>query len=183
MLSQPRLRPPYTFHIEILICAHGLGDVGHDSAGADLVEADALIGVLESCSAHETGCAALGSRIGAAAGDLLRHGVRGGDDGGFMVEEVTDTGPEHVHNAGHIYGDDLLPDLVLNDTLTGGALHIFPEAELNAQRAELEAEAAAMAARQGCTVEMIRGFFGPDLAMLERDVKTKKAEDWIAAQQ
>jgi len=99
------------------------------------------------------------------------------------------------------------------DTLTGGALHIFPEAELEAQRAELEklayfevkqelvlkdiveqqrfsvtkeeleAEAAAMAARQGCTVEMIQSFFGENLAMLERDVKMKKAEDWICAQQ
>lgn len=98
------------------------------------------------------------------------------------------------------------------DTLTGGALHIFPEAELEAQRAELEklayievkqelvlkdiverqqfavtkeeleAEAAAMAMRQGCGIEMIRGFFGENLAMLERDVKLKKAEDWICRQ-
>jgi len=98
------------------------------------------------------------------------------------------------------------------DALTGGAFHPFPEAELAEQREELEklahfevkqelvireiierqqftvskeeleAEAAAMAVRQGCTVEMIRGFFGADLAMLERDVKTKKAEEWICEQ-
>ena len=98
------------------------------------------------------------------------------------------------------------------DALTGGAFHPFPEAELAEQREELEklayfevkqelvikdiierrqfsaskeeleTEAAAMAARQGCTVEMIRSFFGADLAMLERDVKIKKAEDWICEQ-
>ena len=98
------------------------------------------------------------------------------------------------------------------DALTGGGLHPFPEAELAEQREELEklayyevkqelvikdiierrqfsvtkeeleSEAEAMAARQGCTVEMIRGFFGADLAMLERDVKTKKAEEWICEQ-
>lgn len=98
------------------------------------------------------------------------------------------------------------------DALTGGGLHPFPEMELAEQREELEklahfevkqelvikdiierqqfkvskeeleAEAAAMAVRQGCTVEMIRSFFGADLAMLERDVKIKKAEDWICEQ-
>lgn len=49
-------------------------------------------------------------------------------------------------------------------------------------KAELEAEAEAMAARQGTTVEMIKSFFGEDLAMLERDVKITKAMNWIEEQ-
>jgi len=98
------------------------------------------------------------------------------------------------------------------DALTGGELHLNPGAELEAQRKELlklaeyevkqelvikdviakvgfsvsreelEAEAQAMAVRQNCTLEMIRSFFGDDLAMLERDVKIRKAEDWICTQ-
>lgn len=98
------------------------------------------------------------------------------------------------------------------EALSGGELHLDPRGELEAQRAELEklalfeakeelvikdviakegfsvtkeeleAEAEAMAVRQNCTVEMIRGFFGADLAMLERDVKIRKAEDWICEQ-
>ena len=98
------------------------------------------------------------------------------------------------------------------EALSGGDYHPDPRGELEAQRPqlerladlevkqelvlkdiiakqnfvvtkeELEAEAAAMAMRQGCGIEMIRGFFGEDLAMLERDVKLKKAEDWICRQ-
>lgn len=98
------------------------------------------------------------------------------------------------------------------DTLTGGRHHIFPQAELEAQREELlhaayfeaksplvlrnviaeqnftvskeelEAEAEAMAKRQNATIEMIKTFFGEDLAMLERDVKERKAIDWIYSQ-
>ncbi|MBQ2895107.1 MAG: hypothetical protein IJE26_00180 [Oscillospiraceae bacterium] len=98
------------------------------------------------------------------------------------------------------------------EALSGGEFHLDPRGELEAQRpqlerlaylevkqelvlkdvaarqnftvtrAELEAEAAAMAERQGCSVELIRSFFGEDLAMLERDVKRKKAEDWICEQ-
>ena len=95
------------------------------------------------------------------------------------------------------------------DTLTGGQPHLFVEMELEQQmddmraaalyeaksdlvmkellnrhgftatKEELEAEAAAMAERQSTTVDMIKGFFGEDLAMLERDVKERKAMDWV----
>lgn len=95
------------------------------------------------------------------------------------------------------------------DTLTGGRPHIFARMELEQQadelrkaafyeaksdlvmkallkqhgftvtREELEVEAAAMAQRQNSTVEMIKNFFGEDLAMLERDVKERKAVDWV----
>lgn len=98
------------------------------------------------------------------------------------------------------------------EALSGGGLHPFPEMELAKQqeelvklavfeakqelvikdviakegfsvtKEELEAEAEAMAVRQNCTVEMIRSFFGSDLAMLERDAKIRKAEDWICEQ-
>ena len=98
------------------------------------------------------------------------------------------------------------------DTLTGGDHHLFPTAELEAQmedlqklavyevksdlvmkavlaeqnfevtKDELEAEAAAMAERQSTTMAMIKLFFGEDLAMLERDVKERKAKDWVYEQ-
>lgn len=95
------------------------------------------------------------------------------------------------------------------DTFTGGQPHLFVEMELEqrmddmraaalyeaksdlvmkellnrhgftATKEELEAEAAAMAERQRATVDMIKDFFGEDLAMLERDVKERKAMDWV----
>lgn len=98
------------------------------------------------------------------------------------------------------------------DTLTGGSYHFNARAELAEQeeelravarlevksglvmkallaehqftvtKEELEAEAAAMAQRQNTTVEMIQGFFGADLAMLERDVKERKVIDWVCEQ-
>ena len=46
-------------------------------------------------------------------------------------------------------------------------------------REELEVEAEAMAQRQNTSVEMIKSFFGEELAMLETDVKQRKAMDWI----
>lgn len=98
------------------------------------------------------------------------------------------------------------------DTLTSGQLHLNPGAELAEQEKELreaaryeakselvlkaviakqgftvspeelEAEAAAMAQRQNATVEQLKLFFGEELAMLERDVKERKAVDWIYQQ-
>ena len=98
------------------------------------------------------------------------------------------------------------------DTLTGGGLHLFPQAELDAlkeefyqaayyeakydlvmkaiiteqnftvTREDLDAEAVAMAERQNTTVDMIKTFFGENLSMLERDVKERKALDWIYIQ-
>jgi len=98
------------------------------------------------------------------------------------------------------------------DTLTGGPLHLNAGAELRGKadelratafyeakselvlealiaeygfsvtREELEAEASAMAERQNATVEQIMMFFGEDLHMLERDLKERKAVDWIYTQ-
>lgn len=98
------------------------------------------------------------------------------------------------------------------DTLTGGRLHLNPWGELEemkeelyqaafyeaksdlvmkdiiakqnfiVSKEELEAEAEAMAQRQNCSVDMVRRFFGNDLAMLEGDVKRQKAEKWILTQ-
>lgn len=95
------------------------------------------------------------------------------------------------------------------DTLTSGRHHFDPEGELeemkdeleeaayyeakydlvirdiiarenfSVTREELEEEARAMAQRQNSTLEMIYRFFGKDLAMLEKDVKRRKAEQWI----
>ena len=62
-------------------------------------------------------------------------------------------------------------ELVLAELL---ARHDFP-----VSREELEAEAEAVARRQDVTVEMVRGFFGEDLALLEREIRQRKAMDWV----
>ena len=62
-------------------------------------------------------------------------------------------------------------ELVLAELL---ARHDFP-----VSREELEAEAEAVARRQDVTVEMVRGFFGEDLALLAREIRQRKAMDWV----
>lgn len=47
---------------------------------------------------------------------------------------------------------------------------------------ELEAYAEAMARRQNTTMDMVRRFFGDDLALLAGDVRRQKAEEWIYRQ-
>lgn len=98
------------------------------------------------------------------------------------------------------------------DSMAGLGTHLFPQMELEEKkdeiraaavfevkselvmknllgtlnitvsREELEAEAEAMAKRQNTTIEMVKGFFGEDLSMLERDVKERKAMDWVLNQ-
>ena len=98
------------------------------------------------------------------------------------------------------------------DQMSGGGMHLFPQMELAEQEAELreaavfeakaprvlkeiiaqqgitttqdelEAEAQAMAEREGSTIEMVKRFFGEDYAMLERDVLERKAIDWACEQ-
>ena len=46
-------------------------------------------------------------------------------------------------------------------------------------RKELEEEAEAVAMRQNSTIDMVKSFFGEDLAMLERDIKERKIKDRI----
>lgn len=95
------------------------------------------------------------------------------------------------------------------DMLTGKETHLVPEMELQQQeeeirkqavyevkselvmkevmrihnfsvtKEELESEAEAIAKRQNTTVEMIKGFFGEDLAMLERDILERKVLNWV----
>ena len=98
------------------------------------------------------------------------------------------------------------------DQMSGGGLHLFPQMELAEQEAELreaaefeakaprvlkeiiaqqgitatrdelEAEAQAIAEREGSTIEMVKRFFGEDYALLERDVLERKAMDWACEQ-
>jgi len=98
------------------------------------------------------------------------------------------------------------------DQMSGGGLHLFPQMELAEQEAELreaavfeakaprvlkeiiaqqgitttqdelEAEALAIAGREGSTIEMVKRFFGEDYALLERDVLERKAMDWACEQ-
>lgn len=97
--------------------------------------------------------------------------------------------------------------------MSGGELHPFPEMELAEQtdalmeaavfevkeplvlkelaakvdvtvtKEELLAEAEAIAAREGSTLDMLRRFFGEDFALLERDVRDRKIRDWAVGQQ
>ena len=97
------------------------------------------------------------------------------------------------------------------ETLTGFAVHLSPQEELNKKmealqaealrRAkemlvlreimaaqtfpvtpELEAEAAAIARRQNTTVAELKRFLGEDLAMLQSDLKKRKAAAWACEQ-
>lgn len=115
--------------------------------------------------------------------------------------------------------DEELQKLVLEEkqrmqyeTLTGAAIHLAPQQELDERmevlqaealcrarerlvlekilreqplpvtREDLEAEAEAIAQRQGTTVEALRRFFEEDLSMLQRDLKQRKAMAWACAQ-
>lgn len=98
------------------------------------------------------------------------------------------------------------------DQMSGGGIHLFPQMELDEQEAELrevavfeakaprvlkeiiaqqgiaatkdelEAEAQAIAKREGSTIEMVKRFFGEDFSLLERDVLERKAMDWACGQ-
>ncbi len=98
------------------------------------------------------------------------------------------------------------------EMLTGCAMHLSPQAELNEKtealraeaarraketlvlreimatqpfpvsREELEAEAAEIARRQNTTVAELRRFLGEDLAMLQGDLQKRKAVAWACEQ-
>lgn len=59
---------------------------------------------------------------------------------------------------------------------------LMDSGDFSVSREELQNYAEEMVRRQNTDMEMIKRFFGEDLAMLERDVKRRKAEDWICAQ-
>lgn len=65
-------------------------------------------------------------------------------------------------------------ELVMKKLLAEQAVSVTPE--------ELEAEAIAMADRQGTTLEMVKRFFGDDLSGLEQDIKERKVLDWVFGQ-
>ena len=98
------------------------------------------------------------------------------------------------------------------EMLTGSAMHLSPQEELNEQmdalqaealrrakemlvlreimeaqpfsvsQEELESEAAAIAWRQNTTVAELKRFLGEDLAMLQSDLKKRKAAAWACEQ-
>jgi FKBP-type peptidyl-prolyl cis-trans isomerase (trigger factor) len=51
--------------------------------------------------------------------------------------------------------------------------------EFAVDQAELEAYALQMSEKENTSMELIKKFFGDDLAMLEGSIRRKKAEDWI----
>ena len=64
--------------------------------------------------------------------------------------------------------------LVLREIMAAQTFPVTPE--------ELEAEAAAIARRQNTTVAELKRFLGEDLAMLQSDLKKRKAADWVCEQ-
>ncbi|MBR1828539.1 MAG: hypothetical protein IJ781_03375 [Atopobiaceae bacterium] len=65
--------------------------------------------------------------------------------------------------------------LVLKDLATKLQVAVTPE--------ELQAEAEALAEREGSSLEMLRKFFGDDFSLLERDVRDRKIREWALSQQ
>ena len=59
---------------------------------------------------------------------------------------------------------------------------LLREYDFSVTREELEVEGAALAERQGTTIEQVKSFLGPDLALLERDLREAKAMDWVFEQ-
>ncbi|MBQ4650118.1 MAG: hypothetical protein IJB73_05395 [Firmicutes bacterium] len=88
----------------------------------------------------------------------------------WQVKEEVEQRQEELMEAAYY---EIKYDLVMKD--------IIEKQEFEVTKEELEAEAAAMAQRQNTTVELIKSFFGEELSMLEKDVKIKKAEDWICS--
>ena len=98
------------------------------------------------------------------------------------------------------------------EQMSGGALHPFPDFELEGQSDavmeaaifeakeplvlkalaaqlavevtpdELLAEGMQIAKRQGCGIDEVKRFFGDDLSLLERDVRERKIRAWACAQ-
>lgn len=62
-------------------------------------------------------------------------------------------------------------ELVIKDVIRKQGFRVTPE--------ELQQYAEEMAQRQSSDMEMVKKFFGDDLALLEGDVKRQKAEAWI----
>mgnify|MGYP002865737780 CR=1 FL=1 len=64
---------------------------------------------------------------------------------------------------------------LIDDTIREQAFQVTQE--------DLEAEAEGVARRQNVSVDMVRGFFGPDLGMLKSDVLEQKALQWLETHQ
>ena len=70
--------------------------------------------------------------------------------------------------------EEMKEELVMKELMKRDEFAVSPE--------ELHEYAEEMVVKQNTDMEMIKRFFGEDLAMLETDVKRRKAEDWIYAQ-
>jgi FKBP-type peptidyl-prolyl cis-trans isomerase (trigger factor) len=129
----------------------------------------------------------------------------------FVEDYDIEVSPEAIENERRLIELDLRHRMQY-DRLTGGDAHIFPSQELAEQEEELnrtalfeakeplvlralqerlqltvtdeelEAEAVALAKRNGTTVATVRRFFGDDLSMLSRDVINRKLIDWAVGQ-
>lgn len=90
-------------------------------------------------------------------------------------------GPHHFNADGELEQmEDELRQAAYYEAKYGLVIRdIIARENFSVTRRELEEEAAAIAERQHSTIEMVYRFFGEDLAMLEKDLKRQKAEQWI----
>ena len=73
-------------------------------------------------------------------------------------------------------------DRVQNVPFSQDDLEILKRLDFPVSREELESAALELAKREHTTLELIRSFFGADLAMLARDVRQRKVMDWVWGQ-
>lgn len=129
----------------------------------------------------------------------------------YVLASDVEVSQERVEEELYLIRADMKHRMVY-EQMSGGAVHLFPEAELAEQQdalfeaalfevkeplvlkriiaeqaieassEELLAEAQAMAAREGSTLELLRRFFGEDFSGLARDVCNRKAVAWACAQ-
>ena len=128
----------------------------------------------------------------------------------YVLASDVEVSQERVEEELYLIRADMKHRMVY-EQMSGGAVHLFPEAELAEQQdalleaalfeakeplvlkkiiaeqgieatpEELLAEAEALAEREGSTVDMLKRFFGADLSGLARDVTNRKAIVWACA--
>ncbi|MBQ8563115.1 MAG: hypothetical protein IJ443_04410 [Firmicutes bacterium] len=98
-----------------------------------------------------------------------------------MRYQAMGTGPslQEMQQEAEQYLDEMKEEAYFSVKMDLVLKEIIARENFAVTREELEVEAEAMAQRQNTSVEMIKSFFGEELAMLETDVKQRKAMDWI----
>lgn len=101
----------------------------------------------------------------------MRYDTLTGGDHHFYAQDELASMDEEIREAALFEAKEAL---VLKDVIRSQGITVTRE--------ELEQEAISIARRQNSTVEMLRKFFGDDLAMIERDIQKQKAREWLLSQ-